>query len=234
MWLLKKLFYIGALSLLLLTACSEKEEVKLEKDNGVEVSGENTSGNKLLLDKQDFLESIIKLIEEDDASVFNPGDYISGEIPEGNYAFVGFAVEDDEIFDQKYHYSEENKNGETIDFDMFDSFGYVYVHGEGNVKTEGALINESAFEKLKVNGAKQIFELLYAKSDYVDAGYYKVGVDIPAGSYVLESNGEGYAAIETGPVGDTEIITNNKFNGKYQVDVEEGQYLTFTKASIKN
>ncbi|MEY9980060.1 hypothetical protein [Lysinibacillus sp. RC79] len=241
---MKKLFYIGTLSALLLAACGGQEE-KLKEDKVVEASTDdvevekdtdieelkNDPEHKMLLDRQQLLKDVISLIEEDDKQeqVFNPGDYIQGDIPKGEYAFIGI----DEVEGKTYYYSEKDQNGNIVDNKNFNSFGYVYVHGVGNISTKGALFSVSALEKLNVSGAKNFFEILNEKTDYTDVGYYKVGVDIPAGSYVLESNGDGYVAVMTGPVGNSKIVTNKNFNGKYQVDVKDGQYLTFTKAVIK-
>ena len=57
--------------------------------------------------------------------------------------------------------------------------------------------------------ATAIYEILNNQTDYHDGGYYKVGVDIPAGQYVLESYGSGYWAVMTGPVGSSDIVDND-------------------------
>lgn len=198
------------------TVTKPKEETSEEKDATVK--------KVEITPKQILLNEIKSLLDEKLA--FDSGDYIQGDIPAGDYAFIRFDG-------SGQYYSEENQNGDIIDNENFDSFGYVYVHGVGNISNTGLLINVSAFEKLKVSGAKEIFELINDKNDYNDAGYYKVGVDIPAGSYVLESYGEGYGAVMTGPIGNSDIVTNNNFNGRYQVNVIDGQYLTFSRAIIK-
>ena len=109
-------------------------------------------------------------------------------------------------------YEEELKKLSSLDYENFDSFGYVKVHAAGNLTTRGVLISINAFEKLEVSGAKQIYEILNNQTDYHDGGYYKVGVDIPAGQYVLESYGSGYWAVMTGPVGSSDIVDNEKKN----------------------
>lgn len=78
---------------------------------------------------------------------------------------------------------------------------------------------------------KQIYEILNNQTDYHDGGYYKVGVDIPAGQYVLESYGSGYWAVMTGPVGSSDIVDNDNFNGRASVNVRDGQYLTISRSS---
>lgn len=155
---------------------------------------------------------------------FDAGTYIKGEVPAGEYAFIRYSG-------SGQYYSEEDSAGNIIDNENFDSFGYVKVHAAGNLKTRGVLVNINAFEKLNVTGAKQLYEILNNQSDYHEGGYYKVGVDIPAGQYVLESYGSGYWAIMSGPVGKSEIVKNDNFNGKATVNVRDGQYLTISRST---
>ena len=122
-------------------------------------------------------------------------------------------------------YEEELKKLSSLDYENFDSFGYVKVHAAGNLTTRGVLISINAFEKLEVSGAKQIYEILNNQTDYHD------GVDIPAGQYVLESYGSGYWAVMTGPVGSSDIVDNDNFNGRASVNVRDGQYLTISRSS---
>ncbi|WHP40784.1 hypothetical protein QIX46_19865 [Lysinibacillus boronitolerans] len=226
---MKKIFYVGVLSALLLAACGESDE-KPQNEKAVEASAEDIVEEEKETEveeveptpKQQLSDALISLFDEKLA--FDSGDYIQGDIPKGDYAFVRF--------NEGQYYSEENQNGDIVDNENFDSFGYVFVHGVGNISNGGLLVNISAFEKLNVSGAKQIFEMLNDKTDYTDAGYYKVGVDIPAGSYVLESYGDAYGEVATGPVGNSEIVTNNNFNGRYQVNVVDGQYLVFSNSMI--
>ena len=161
----------------------------------------------------------------DSKLVFDTGSYIQGDIPAGEYAFISFDGSG------KY-YVEKDNAGNIIDNENFDSFGYVYVHGAGNIQTKGALINISAFPQLGVTSAKEIYEKMNDVQNYQDAAYYKVGVDIPAGSYVFESYGNGYVAIMAGPVGKSDIIDNDNFNGRYSITVTDGQYLKLSRAKI--
>ena len=68
--------------------------------------------------------------------------------------------------------------------------------------------------------------------NYQQSAYYKVGIDIPSGTYVLESYGSGYVAIMSGPVGKSDIIDNENFDGRYSVTVTDGQYLKVSRANI--
>ena len=56
-------------------------------------------------------------------------------------------------------YEEELKKLSSLDYENFDSFGYVKVHAAGNLTTRRVLISINAFEKLEVSGAKQIYEI---------------------------------------------------------------------------
>lgn len=192
------------------------EEQTEEEEEAVEEEPEKTPQQKML-------EGISALFASKQA--FDTGSYIKGDIPPGEYAFVSFAGSG------KY-YSENDASNNIIDNNNFDSFGYVYVHGAGNIETQGVLVSTAAFPTLGVSGSKQIYEILNNVTDYKEAGFYKVGTDIPAGSYVLESYGDGYAAVLAGPIGKSDIVDNELFNGRYSVNVSNGQYLQMTNSKI--
>lgn len=161
----------------------------------------------------------------DQKLAFDTGSYIAGDIPKGEYAFIRFDG-------SGQYYSEENQNGEIVDNENFDSFGYVYVHQVGNISNDGLLINVNALSGLGVAGAKELYEVINNKTNYSDAGWYKVGVDLPSGQYVAESYGNGYVAVLSGPVGKNEIFDNEIFEGKYSFKVSDGQYVNISNALI--
>jgi len=169
-------------------------------------------------------EAIKKLMGSGQA--FDTGPYIKGDIPVGEYAFMP-------LDSSSKYYSEEDTAGNIIDNENFDSFGYVYVHNVGNLETNGVLIKVSAFEALGVQGAKEIYEKLNNIKDYKGSAWYKVGSDIAPGQYTIESLGECYVAVMSGPVGNSDIIDNNNFKGKYSVTVSVGQYLKVSRGEIK-
>lgn len=173
--------------------------------------------------KELMFEKVTELIKSKDA--FDTGSYVKGDIPAGEYAFVSFEGSG------KY-YAEEDSAGNIIDNENFDSFGYVYVHGAGNLKTRGVLIKIDAFDKLGVKSAKEVYEKLNDVSDYKESALYKVGVDIAPGSYAVESYSEGYVAIMSGPVGKSDIVDNEAFKGKHSVNVRAGQYLKVSRAKL--
>lgn len=157
---------------------------------------------------------------------FGTGTYAKGAIPAGEYAFV--ALED------TGYYEEDDMSGSILDNQNFDSFGYVTVQGAGNVKVRGALVAVSALNRIGVSGAKDIYEKLYGVSGYNQAGMYKVGVDIPEGVHTVTSmSGQAYYEVMSGPVGNSEIVSNDNFTGSASVDLAAGQYIDIHRASIQ-
>ena len=162
-----------------------------------------------------------------DAGVaFDVGDYAAGQIPTGEYAFIGLQAGNS-------YYSEEDSTGEIIDNEIFDTFGYVWVWETGKLTTRGVLIKVDALPVFGIIGAKRVWENMNDKRNYFSAGWYKVGVDLPAGTYILIASGAGYGAVMSGPIGKTEIVENLNFSGSWQVTVKNGQYLHVARADIR-
>jgi hypothetical protein len=151
------------------------------------------------------------------------GSYAKGSIPSGEYAFISTSG----------GYYAESVNGEIIDNENFPSFGYVFVHGAGDIKTRGLLVRLQDLKGLGYSGAKQAYEALTNQSNYRYSGYYRVGTDIPAGAYTVESMGRAYVEINEGPVGNSDIIENDNFNGSKSITIRGGQYLKLGKAELK-
>lgn len=170
-----------------------------------------------------MFENITGLMNSKDA--FDTGSYVKGEVPAGEYAFIPFEG-------SGQYYSEEDQAGNIIDNENFDSFGYVYVNEAGNLQTRGVLVKVAAFKKLTVDSAREIYEKLNDVKDYKDSAMYKVGVDIAPGTYTIESYGEGYVEVMSGPVGNSDIVDNEIFKGKYSVTVQAGQYLKVSRGKL--
>lgn len=188
--------------------------------NSTETKNQET---KELTESEKMIVKISALFDEKLA--FDTGSYIQGDIPAGEYAFIKFSGSGS-------YYCEKDGAGNIIDNENFDSFGYVKVHSVGNLETSGVLINVSAFEKLGVKSAKEIYEILNDQSNWNQGGYYKVGVDIAPGRYIVESIGSGYWSIMTGPVSASEIVDNDNFNGRATINLSNGQYLNLSRATI--
>ena len=155
---------------------------------------------------------------------FRPGSYAKGSIPSAEYAFISKAG----------GYYSETVNGDILDNENFESFGYVFVHGLGDIKTGGVLVSLEALRELGYSGAKDAYEAVTQQSNYSFSGHYRVGTDIPAGSYTLRSAGRGYAEVNIGPVGNGDIVSNDNFNGTKSVRAKAGQYLKLSRVSIDN
>lgn len=197
---------------------SNGENYDDESKNGIE------NPKRELTESEKMINNISNLIDE--GLAYDTGDYIKGDILPGEYAFIKFDGSGS-------YYSEEDAAGNIVDNENFDSFGYVKVHGVGNIETGGVLVSLSALNKLNVTGAKQLYEILNNQKNYNQGGYYKVDVDINSGQYLLESiGGSGYWAIMTGPISNSEIVDNDSFNGRASVNLKSGQYITLSRATI--
>ncbi|KLV27213.1 hypothetical protein ABW02_06730 [Niallia circulans] len=219
-------------TIMLLAACgsdeSENEVVNTSSEiedtsNTTETTEEAIEEPIELSPEDEMIQKITNLIYEGKA--YDVGSYIQGDIPKGDYAFVTFDGSGE-------YYSEKDQAGDIVDNENFDSFGYVYVHGVGNIQTDGVLIKVSEIENLGVSNTKELFEILNQTGDFNGSAWYKVGTDIPEGQYVIESINDAYVAIMSGPVGNNKIIDNDNFNGKYSVSVKNGQYLVVSGGTI--
>ena len=176
--------------------------------------------------RQAMLTDLVALIGN--GPVYDTGNYIAGSIPAGEYAFIPLDT------DRSHSYSEDDPNDEILDNELFASFGYVHVWGTGNLTTEGILIAPSAFTDLGVTGAKQLWAILNNMPEtYSSEGMYRIGTDLPAGKYTLTGSDDGgYASVNSGPVGNGDIINNEIFFGQWQITVKDGQYLELSRASL--
>lgn len=208
-----------------LVGCVENKKIENNHEKSTNAKSEEKNNKKIEYSKSEkMLLKILDLVEE--GLAYDTGSYIAGEVKPGEYAFVKFNGSGS-------YFCEKDASGSIVDNENFNSFGYVKVHGVGNLETKGALINVSAFDKLGVSSAKEIYENLNDLSNYNQGGYYKVGVDLEAGSYIVESiGGNGYYAIMTGPVSNSEIVDNDNFSGKVSINLSNGQYVNISRSTI--
>lgn len=210
---------------ILTTSCSKKEKNNTnsykESDNIVIVE-QNMENDNPQNNSNFFDNTFNKLLSEKRA--FKEGDYAVGIIPKGEYAII--ALENGHCY-----YSEE-ANGQIIDNENFISFGYVYVHGIGNIKNGGILIELNSFSKTGYKSPKELYEDISGQKNYNFSAHYKIGLDIAPGTYLISSINQGYMSINSGPVGNKEIIQNDLFNGSMSINVKKGQYLELSKANI--
>lgn len=174
-------------------------------------------------EKQEYLSKLVTLIKNKKA--FDSGNYVKGDIPPGEYVFSKYE-------NSGSYYEEDDSAGNILDNKNFMSFGYVKVHGAGNLETKGVLVSMEGMKELGLNGAKELYEKLNNEKDWNQSGIYKVGTDIKSGTYLLESTGSAYYEVMSGPVGESEIVNNENFKGRVNVTVENGQYLDVSRATI--
>lgn len=110
-----------------------------------------------------------------------------------------------------------------------------------NLNTAGGVyITVEDGEYLEISGGN-LYELDKApdrgpEDGYYKEGMYKVGEDIPAGEYNVESTGDlAYIEVATDSRHQIEdIITNDNFENNKFITIEDGQYLTLSNgAQIK-
>lgn len=70
-------------------------------------------------------------------------------------------------------------------------------------------------------------------SSTLDSGMYKVGIDLPAGEYKVESSGMGYFEVSSNSAHDLNaIVANDNFSGSKYVSVSDGQYIKLNNAQL--
>lgn len=204
------------------TGCSLSSSNNKNYSNNNSLSSSGQEAKKITESLKIFVK-IAALFDEKLA--FYGGIYSKGDIKAGEYAFINYN-------ENGSYYCEKDSSGNILDCENFDSFGYVKVNSIGNIETNGILISISAFEKLGIKGAKEIYEILYKESNWNEVGYYKVGIDIKPDRYIVESVGKGYWSIMTGPVGDRKIVDDGNLNGSDDVYLSNGQYIRLKNTAI--
>lgn len=205
---MKKITTFVLIALLtIVTACGNNESSLSEADSEkLDQMIEEDLTPKIEIPETNFeVSGVLERIVESGFG-YGPGSYIKGEIPKGEYAYIPTDK------NGKY-YSEKDSEDNIIDNENFDSFGYVYVHEVGNIETDGYLVSLEALDQNGYSGVKELYEEVNNLEEYTDSAYYKVGRDIPQGQYVVESYNRGYVAVMSGPIGKSDIIDNNNFNG---------------------
>ena len=158
---------------------------------------------------------------EKQITVWGPGQLkVGSDIPAGEY----FA------FGNGYLEVAPNSSGNIMEIIMNDNVvnrRYITIYDGEYVKVVG---------DLKLAKASDTIE--YSKVDVtknsVPEGQYKVGQDIPAGEYKVQSLGMGYFEVSSDDRGDLYgIITNDNIPDKSSmyVTVNEGEYLKLVRAT---
>lgn len=223
---MKRKFFVGLLAIILclcLIGCGSSNNTTSSSNSGP-VSTTTEKPQQELTESEKMITKVVALMDE--GLAYDTGNYTKEAVTPGTYVFTKFNGSGS-------YYCENDAAGNIVDNENFDSFGYVKVHGVGDLETSGVLVNVTALEKLGVSGAKQLYEIINNQTDYNQGGYYKVGVDIEPGNYIIQSiGGSGYYAIMSGPVSDSRIIKNDNFSGEATVKLKDGQYITISRAMI--
>lgn len=139
---------------------------------------------------------------------------VGKDIPVGEYKL--FAE------DSGYFSISTDSNGDDILFnDNFKTFTYV-------------TLEDGDYFTLKRSFAVPVAEVPPYKVDEIyEPGLYKVGFDIPAGEYYVETEESGYyALLYSSRDGSDNIITNDNFENGTYVTIEDGQYLDLSRSII--
>lgn len=139
--------------------------------------------------------------------------------------------------------------GEYCIFAMDSNFGgYYSVNADsvgdsiiGNENFDyNAFVTVSDGQYLELNRAMAIPAEQIAGSPYAimtdGEGEFRIGIDLPAGEYKLESTDEidGYYCVYDSSAPDAPIVTNENFSGQSYVTVSDGQYLLLSRCKIAN
>ncbi len=144
---------------------------------------------------------------------------VGKDIPAGEYF----------VFGNGYIEVAPNSSGNIMEIIMNDNVTtrrYVTVYDGEYVKLKGNL------KLAKVEDTAEYAKVDVSKSS-VSEGQYKVGKDIPAGEYKVQSLGMGYVEVSTDDRGDMYgIITNDNISegSSIYITVNNGEYLRLIRA----
>lgn len=121
--------------------------------------------------------------------------------------------------------------------------GYMQISSDSTGSFDSIIANANFDNNLIVSLKKgQYFKFDRARaytmveSPKIDAnqeGMFKVGKDIKAGEYKIESAGSGYVQVSSDSTHDmNSIVSNDNFEGSSYITVSNGQYLLLTRARI--
>lgn len=144
---------------------------------------------------------------------YKPGVYLIGsDLPAGEYAMI---AQSSSVSAYYCVYPDTSKS-DIIGNNNFELIDYVTV-------SDGQLLEVSRATIVPAN-QYSVDALQYL----VGSGRFRVGKDIPAGTYKLEVNTSrrhGYYAVYNSSLPDADIVQNNNFENNDYVTIYEGQYL---------
>lgn len=100
--------------------------------------------------------------------------------------------------------------------DIFSGTRYITLKNGQYIKIEDSTMILSKYAKAQK-----------AKNGKFGNGMYKIGLEIPAGEYIIMSNSsDAYYEVRNDSLGDVDgVVTNDIFSGSRYITVEKGQYL---------
>ena len=150
---------------------------------------------------------------------YGEGEYRVGtDIPAGEYKVLA----NNKSYGGYYCVYPNQNKGDIVANDNFDTQTYVTV-------SSGQLLTVERAQFVAVSKAT-------ASNGVSGDGLYKVGYDIPAGSYEATRTGSGdgyYAIYDSSIAGSKKILENGLFGNNAHFTVEEGQYLQISRASVR-
>lgn len=174
-----------------------------------------SSPTNVRFEKEDLPEKKKDSIDEN----FSADSYVVGEnLDEGLYKIVS-------TNQSSYFLIDKVKNKDKIDFSLGNLFfNFVYVDlkkGDYLYLLDAKLIKEKDNKPYKPS------------DDIYVSGQYKVGYDIPSGSYNISPLGQvGYIELSSSP-SKKDVILSDYIEKPVKIDVKDGQYLTISMTDVK-
>ncbi|CAH0344173.1 hypothetical protein [Bacillus sp. CECT 9360] len=114
--------------------------------------------------------------------------------------------------------------GANFGFDAGYEDGYSQTFADEESSTNSSEVVSDSDETVSVTEEEVVDD------GSISEGMYKVGQDIPSGEYMLVSQGGGYFSINRDSAGSDSILANDNFDTHSFITIEDGQYLTLTRA----
>lgn len=207
----------------------ETLEITTEQSESLKMEGKETSNKSAeeLFEefKKNCLENTRKEVAESDMALNLAGEYLEESFFHVKQLNNFYDIKDDEL---------------SLKFIHAISYFSVYMEEEsiGNVigdkgweAIESLALSDGQFEK-KMDLVKKAYEFtgMFLFENKFTSGQYKVGIDIPAGEYVIFADGSsGYFSI-TSDANGNDIIANENFKYNSIMTVMDGEYLELSRA----
>lgn len=151
-------------------------------------------------------------------SLYQPGMYKVGtDLPEGEYLFIATGS-----IDAYVCVSTDSNQDDIVENENFPYSFFVTVEDGQYLEASRCLFAMVDSQIVSIN-----------EDGSVGEGMYRIGIDIPAGEYRLETNSDfgGYWCIYNSTVIPFDIENNHNFKSSTYVTVKDGQYLILNRCS---